>query len=72
MKNQTCFTTTFATAAVSLLGLFAFSIQAAAQTAPAHQGTHDKPASVKATAATNSPAMNERVDAETQSPPGTI
>ena len=70
MKHQTCIITTFATAAVSLLGLFTFSIRASGQTAPAHQGTHDKPTSVKATAVTNAPAMNERVDAETQSLPG--
>ena len=71
MKKQTCITTTLA-AAVSLLGLFAFSIGATAQPAPAHQGTHTKPASEKAAAVTNSPAMNDRVDAETQSPPGVV
>ena len=72
MKKQDCLTTTIATAAVSLLGLFVFAIPAVAQTAPAHQGTHDKPTSEIAAAVTNAPAMNERVDAETQSPPGTI
>ena len=72
MKHQTCITTTFAIGAVSLFGLFAFSIRASGQTAPAHQGAHDKPTSEKAAAVTNAPAMNERVDAETQSPPGTI
>ena len=72
MKHCPCLTTTFATAAVSLLGLFAFSIQAAAQPAVAHQGTHGKPASEKAAAVAEVPAMNDRVDAETQSPPGTV
>ena len=71
MKPQTYIATTLATAAVSLLGLFAFSIRAAAQPAPAHQGTHGEPTSEKA-AATNFPAINERVDAETQSPPGIV
>jgi copper resistance protein B len=65
-------TTTFATAAVSLLGLFALSIRASGQTAPAHQGTHGQATSEKAAAVTNTPAMNDRVDAETQSPPGTV
>ena len=63
---------TIATAAVSLLGLFVFPIRATAQTAPAHQGTHGKPTSEKAAAVTNCPAMNDRVDAETQSPPGIV
>ena len=72
MKHYLCITTTFATATVSLLGLLAFSIGATAQPAPAHQGTHGKPTSEKAAVVTNSPAMNDRVDAETQSPPGTI
>lgn len=67
MKPYPCLTTTFATAAVTLLGFFAFSIRAAAQ-----QGTHGKPISEKATAAAKVPAMNDRVDAETQSPPGIV
>jgi copper resistance protein B len=53
VKHYPCITTTFATTAVCLLGLFGFSIPATAQT-------------------TNFPSMNERVDAETQSPPGTV
>jgi copper resistance protein B len=72
VKNYHRITTTIATVAVSLLGLFAFSIPALAQTAPAHQGTHGKPTSEKAAAVTNSSAMNDRVDAETQLPPGTV
>ena len=72
MKHQTCITTTLAVAAVSLHGLFAFAIRATAQPAPAHQGTHGQPTSEKADDITKSPAMNDRVDAETQSPPGTI
>ena len=72
MKHYHRITTTFAIAAVSLLGLFLFSIRASGQTASAHQGTHEKPTSEKAAAATNAPAMNERVDAETQSTPGTV
>ena len=72
MKHYPYITTIFAIAAVSLFGLFALSIRASAQTTPAHHGAHDKPTSEKAAAMTNAPAMNERVDAETQSPPGTI
>ena len=72
MKHQTCITTTFTIAAVRLLGLFAFSIQAVAQTVPAHQGTHGQSTSEKAAAVTNAPTLNERVDAETQSPPGVV
>ena len=72
MKHHPCITTTFAIATVSLFGLFALSIPASGQTAPAHQGAHDKPTSEKAAAETNAPAKNERVDAETQSPPGTV
>ncbi|MDP3332233.1 MAG: copper resistance protein B [Methylococcaceae bacterium] len=72
MKLYPCSTTIFATAAIRLLGLFAFSIQAAEQTAPAHQGTHGEPTSKKAAAVAKAPAMNERVDAETQSPPGIV
>jgi len=72
VKHFPRITTTLASAAVSLLGLVAFSNRAAAQAAPAHQGAHDKPTSEKAAAVTNAPAMNERVDAETQSPPGVV
>lgn len=72
MKHYHRITTTFATAAVSLLALCAVSIRSVAQTVPAHQGTHGKPTSEKAAAVTNSPAMNDRVDAETQLPPGTV
>jgi copper resistance protein B len=50
VKHFSCVTTTFAIATVSLLGLFAFAIQVAAE----------------------APAMNDRADAETQSPPGTV
>ncbi len=67
MKHYPCITTTFSTAAVSLLGLFAFSIPAAAQPAPAHQGTHGKPTSEKAAAVTNTPSIEERMAAESQS-----
>jgi copper resistance protein B len=72
VKHQNCITTTFTTAAVSLLGFFDFSIPAVAQPAPAHQGTHGQATSSKAAAVTNASAMNERVDAETQSPPGVV
>ena len=72
MKHCLCIITTFATATVSLLGLFAFSIRAAAQIAPAHQGAHGQPTSEKADAVTKVPAMNDDADAETQSPPGTV
>jgi copper resistance protein B len=72
VKHYPRITTTFATAAVSLLGFFAFSIRALGQATPAHQGAHEKPTSEKAAAVTNSPAMNDRVDAETQSPPGVV
>jgi len=72
VKLYPCSSTIFATAAIRLLGLFAFSIQAAAQTAPAHQGTHGEPIPEKAAAVAKALAMNERVDAETQSPPGVV
>ena len=72
MKKQTYINTTLATAAVSLLGLFAFSIRAAAQTDPTHQGAHGQPTSETAAAVPKVPALNERVNAETQSPPGTL
>ena len=72
MKNYHRITTTIATATVSVLALCAVSIRATAQTAPAHQGTHGKPTSEKAAAVTNAPAMNDRVDAETQLPPGAV
>ena len=72
MKHYPCITATFATAAVSLLGLLAFSIGATAQPAPAHQGAHGEPTSEKAATVTNVPTMNDRVDAETQSPPGVV
>jgi copper resistance protein B len=72
VKHYPCITTTFATAAVSLLGLFALSIRAAAQTVPAHQGTHGEPTSAKAAAVAEVPATNDLVTAETQSPPGTV
>lgn len=66
MKKQNCITTTIAITAVSLLGLFAFSIPAVAQPAPAHQGKHGKPASKKAAAVTNTPSLEERMAAESQ------
>lgn len=72
MKHYPCITTTFVIAAVSLLGLFAFSIRAAAQTAPVHQGTLGEPTSEKAATVAKAPAMDDRVDAETQSPPKTV
>ena len=72
MKRHSWITKTFVAAAVSLLGLLAPSIRAAAQPAPAHQGTHGKPTSEKAAAVAEVPAMNDRVTAETQSPPGTV
>ena len=64
MKNHRGFTTTLATVAASLLGLFHFSIEAKAQPAPAHQGTHAKPTPENAAAVTNSPSLDERVAAE--------
>jgi copper resistance protein B len=72
VKHYPRINTTFATAAVCLLGLFAFSIRAAAQPAEAHQGAHAKPTSEKAVAGAKVPAMEDRVDAETQSPPGVV
>jgi copper resistance protein B len=72
VKHSPCITAPFTTAAVSLLGLFAISIRAAAQTAPAHQGSHGEPSSEKATAMAEVPATNDLVTAETQLPPGTI
>lgn len=65
MKKQICITTTLA-AAVSLLGIFGNPIRAAAQPAPAHQGTHAKPASGKAAAITNTPSLEMRMAAEAQ------
>jgi copper resistance protein B len=72
VKHYPSITTTFATAAVSLLGLFAFSVRAAAQTAPAHQGTHGEPSSEKAAAVAEVPATNDLVTAERQLPPGSV
>ncbi|HMP89698.1 MAG TPA: copper resistance protein B [Kiritimatiellia bacterium] len=72
MKNYLRITTIIATAAFSLFGFFTFPIRATAQAAPAHHDMHGKPTSEKAAAVTNSPAMNDRVDAETQLPPGTV
>jgi copper resistance protein B len=72
VKHFPCCTTTFATAAVSLLGLFAPSIRAAAQAPPAHQGAHGEPTSGTTAAATNLSATNGLVAAETQLPPGTV
>ena len=71
MKKQICINATLA-ATVSLIGLFGSPIRAAAQPAPAHQGTHDKPTSEKAATVAKVPAMNDRVDVETQSPPGVV
>lgn len=65
MKKQTCITTTLA-AAVNLLGLFGSPIRAAAQPAPAHQGTHAKPASEKAAGVSNTPSLEMRLAAEAQ------
>jgi len=65
VKKQICITATLA-AVVSLLGLFGSPIQAAAQPAPAHQGTHGNPTSEKATAVTNTPSLEERMAAESQ------
>ncbi len=65
MKKQICITATLA-AILSLLGLFGSPIRAAAQPAPAHQGTHTKPASEKAAAVTNTPSLEERMAAESQ------
>jgi copper resistance protein B len=72
VKHHPCVTRTFVVAALSLLGLLAPSIRAAAQPAPAHQGMHGQPAAEKAAAVAKVPAMNDRVEAATQSPPGTI
>ncbi len=65
MKIPTCMTTTLTTA-VSLLCLFALPLQAAAQPAPAHQGTHAKPTPDKAVALTDTPSLAERMAAESQ------
>ena len=72
MKKQTYITTTLATAAVSLLGLFAASAQIVEPPHSGHPGADNKRTSTAKIAVTNAPAMNERVDSETQSPPGTI
>ncbi len=48
------------------------SLRTMVQTTPAHQGTHGQPTSDKAAAGANFPAMNDRVTAETQMPPGTV
>jgi copper resistance protein B len=72
VKHYPSYTTTFAAAAFSLLAIFAFSIRAAAQIAPVHQGTHGEPSSEKAAAVAEVPAMNGPVTAETQLPPGTV
>jgi uncharacterized protein involved in copper resistance len=72
VKHYPFSTTTFAIASCSLLGLFAFSIPASAQTSPAHQGTHGEPTSEKAAAVAEVPATNAIVTAETQFPPGTV
>lgn len=72
MKHYLCITTTFATTAVSLLGLFVFLIRAAAQTTPAHQDTHGEPTLEKPAAVAEVPVMNDRVTAETQLPPGAV
>lgn len=72
MKHQNYITTTFATTAIGLLGLFTYSIAAAAQVAPAHQDMHAKTTAEGSTAAENAPSLGERVDAETQLPPGIV
>ena len=72
MKHQTCITATFATAAVSLLGLFAAGAQTAEQPHSVHQGVDGKRTPTTKVAVTNAPFVEERVDAETQSPPGTV
>jgi copper resistance protein B len=72
VKHYPCSTTTFAIAAFSLLGIFAFSMRAVAQTAPAHQGAHDEPTPETAAAVATVPGMNGPVTAETQLPPGTV
>jgi len=65
-------TKTSVAVAVSLLGLLAPSIRAAAQPAPAHQGTHGQPTSGTTAAVGNVPTKNDSADAATQSPPGTV
>lgn len=64
--------TTFAAAAVSLLGLPTVATRAAAQPAPVHQGTHGQPTPGTTAAIANVPAMDDGADAETQSPPGAV
>ena len=71
MKHFPCLTITFATAVVSLLILFSFSIRALAQPDPAHQGPHGTPTSEKAAVA-ELPDIRERASVETQVRPGTL
>ena len=72
MKTYHRNATTFAAVVINLMGLIAFSIRGFAQTAPAHQGTHGNPTPEKAATVAEVPAMNDRVTAETQLPPGII
>jgi copper resistance protein B len=72
VKHHLCITTTFATAAVSLIGFFAASAQTAAPPHSVHQGADGNRTPTTKVAATNAPSVKERVDAETQSPPGTV
>jgi copper resistance protein B len=70
VKKQTYIPTTLATAAISLLGLFASSAQTAESPHSAHSGGVKGTATVKV-GVTNELSL-ERVSPETQSPPGTV
>ena len=72
MTHQNCINTTFTTVAVSLLGLFAASAQTAEPPHSLHQGVDGKRAATTKVAVTNAPSVEERVDAETQLPPGVV
>ena len=71
MKKQILITTTLA-AAVSLFGVFAASAQTAEQAHSVQAGADSKQPSTTRVGVTNTPSIEERVDAETQSPPGTV
>ena len=72
MRHHRCITRTFAAAVLTVLSLLAASIRAAAQPAPAHQGTHRKPTLGSTAAVADAPEVNDGADAATQSPPGTV
>lgn len=60
------------TATVSLLSLMCTFLSSAEHAGPAHSGSHEKTRTGDLDVTAEAPSLNERVDAVTQDPPGTV